>query len=172
MSDSLRKWTLTKIRQIAILGWEMFKIRGLFDYPTSDICRKCQTCRGDCWHVRSFSPALFGVNLWNKTCTLTVVHVPSNQENSLLCLWKIYWTVWSKTKFTDFGDRLCIGYQNWYPLAANVSSQFHHMANTGTAVGSLVKWLPIKVAHTHKLDTVEWFIARRLEMAPSDWNRL
>ena len=33
-------------------------------------------------------------------------------------------------------------------LVANVSSQFHHLVNIGLTVGSLVKWLPIKVVHT------------------------
>ena len=44
ISNSLREWNLTNVRQIAILGWEMIKIRELFDYPMSDICRKRQTC--------------------------------------------------------------------------------------------------------------------------------
>ena len=39
-------------------------------------------------------------------------------------------------------------------LVANISIQLHHLVNTGLAVGSLVKWLPIKVAHTCKLDTI------------------
>ena len=43
----------------------------------------------------------------------------------------------------------------WLPkLVANVSSKFHHLINTGLAVGSFVKWLPIMVAHTCKLDTI------------------
>ena len=61
----------------------------------------------------------------------------------------------------------------WLPkLVANISSNFHHLVNTGLAVGSFFKWLPITVAHTCKLDTIEWFISRRLEMAPSDCNHL
>ena len=38
-------------------------------------------------------------------------------------------------------------------LVANISSQLHHLqlVNTSLTVGSLVKWLPIKVAHTCKL---------------------
>ena len=39
-------------------------------------------------------------------------------------------------------------------LLANISSQFYHLVNTGLAVGSLVKWLSVKVAHTRKLDTI------------------
>ena len=39
-------------------------------------------------------------------------------------------------------------------LVANVSFQFHHLVNTGIAIGSLVKWLPIMVAHTCKSDTI------------------
>ena len=31
-------------------------------------------------------------------------------------------------------------------LVANISSHNDHLVNTGLAVGSLVKWLPIKVA--------------------------
>ena len=57
-------------------------------------------------------------------------------------------------------------------LVANISSDFHHLVNTWLAVGSLVKWLPIKVANPSKIDKLEWFIARRLQMAPSDCNHL
>ena len=39
-------------------------------------------------------------------------------------------------------------------LVANISSQFHHLVNTGLAVGSLVKWLQYKVAHACKSDTI------------------
>ena len=53
-------------------------------------------------------------------------------------------------------------------LEANISSHFHHLVNRGLAVGSLVKWLPIKVDNHSKIDKFEWFIARRLKMAPSD----
>ena len=43
----------------------------------------------------------------------------------------------------------------WLPkLVTNVSSQFQHLVNTGLAVGFLVKWLPIMVAHTCKLDNL------------------
>ena len=58
-------------------------------------------------------------------------------------------SVWYKTKF-KFGIQN-FGSQPWWPfvhrlpkLVANISSQFHHLVNTGLAVGSLVKWLPIK----------------------------
>ena len=63
-------------------------------------------------------------------------------------------TVWYKTKFDsqNFGKRSA-------RLAANISSQFHHLITTGLPVGSLVKWLPIKVANPYKVDKVEWFIA-------------
>ena len=54
-------------------------------------------------------------------------------------------------------------------LVANISSKFHHLVNTGLAVGSLVKWLPIKVATPANYTQFEWFITRRLEMAPSDY---
>ena len=57
-------------------------------------------------------------------------------------------------------------------LVDNISSQIHHLVNTGLTVGSLVKWLPILVANPSKIDKFEWFIARRLEMAPSDCNHL
>ena len=43
----------------------------------------------------------------------------------------------------------------WLPkLVAKVSSQFQHLVNTGLDVGFLVKWVPIMVAHTCKLDTI------------------
>ena len=39
----------------------------------------------------------------------------------------------------------------WLPkLVANISSQFHRLVNTGLTVGSLGKWLPIKVPNTSK----------------------
>ena len=65
--------------------------------------------------------------------------------------------VWYKTKYHEYGSQN-FGFQIWWPFVhklpnsvANISSQFHHLVNTGLAVGSLVKWLPIKVAHTCKL---------------------
>ena len=46
----------------------------------------------------------------------------------------------------------------WLPkLVANVSSKFHHLVNTGLAVGFFVKWLPIMVAHTCKIDKI-WVV--------------
>ena len=46
----------------------------------------------------------------------------------------------------------------WLPkLVADVSSNFHHLVNTGLAIGSFFKWLPITVAHTCKLDTI-WVV--------------
>ena len=46
----------------------------------------------------------------------------------------------------------------WLPkLVVNVSSQFKHLVNTELAVGFLVKWLPIMVTHTCKLDT-SWVV--------------
>ena len=55
---------------------------------------------------------------------------------------------------------------------ANVSSQFHHLVDTGLTVGSLVRWLPIKVAHTCKLGTIWVVYCSTLELAPSDCNCL
>ena len=72
--------------------------------------------------------------------------------------------IWLPTLVT-FGHRLP-------KLVANISSDFHHLVNTGLAVGSFAKWLPIKVANPSKIDKFEWFIACRLEMAPSDRNHL
>ena len=66
----------------------------------------------------------------------------------------------------------CLFVDRFPKLVANISSQVHHLVNTGLAVGSLVNWLPIKVATTSKIDKFEWFIARQLEMAPSDCNQL
>ena len=57
-------------------------------------------------------------------------------------------------------------------LVANISSQFHHLVKTGLDVGSIVKWLLIKVDSPSKMDKFEWFIARRLRMGPSDCNHL
>ena len=44
----------------------------------------------------------------------------------------------------------------WLPkLVATVSSQFQHLVlNTGLAVGSLARRLPLRVAHNCKLDTI------------------
>ena len=55
-------------------------------------------------------------------------------------------------------------------LVATISFSFQHLVNTGLDVGSLLKWLPIKVAYPSKMEKYEWFIARRLQMAPSDCN--
>ena len=46
----------------------------------------------------------------------------------------------------------------WLPnLVDNISSSFHHLVNTGLAIGSLARWLPLMVAHTCKLDTI-WVV--------------
>ena len=47
-------------------------------------------------------------------------------------------------------------------LVANISSHMDHLVNTGLAVGSLVKLLPIKVATPANQTQFEWFIARGL----------
>ena len=47
-------------------------------------------------------------------------------------------------------------------LVANISSHTDHLVNTGLAVGSLVKWLPIKVATPANQTQFECFSARRL----------
>ena len=81
-------------------------------------------------------------------------------------------TVWYKTKFgsQSFGYQPSV--HGLPKLVANISYHFHHLVNTGLAVGSFGKWLPIKVPHTSKIDKFEWFIARQLEMAPSNCNHL
>ena len=53
-------------------------------------------------------------------------------------------------------------------LVAQISSHIHHLVNTGFVVGSLVKWLRIKVATPANQTQFGWFITRRLGMAPSD----
>ena len=61
---------------------------------------------------------------------------------------QIWWPKsWLPTLVT-FGHRLP-------KLVANISSDFHHLVNTGLTVGSLVKWLPIKVANPSKIDKFE-----------------
>ena len=69
------------------------------------------------------------------------------------------WAVWYKTKF---GSKIwppnLVTICAWLPkLVVNVSCQFQHLVNTGLAVGFLVKWLAIMVAHTCKLDTI-WVV--------------
>ena len=57
-------------------------------------------------------------------------------------------------------------------FVANISSQIHHLVNTGPPVGTLVKWLPMKVATPANYTQFEWFITQQLEMAPSYCNCL
>ena len=46
----------------------------------------------------------------------------------------------------------------WLPkFVDNLSSKIHHLDNTGLAVGSFARWLPLMVAHTCKLDTI-WVV--------------
>ena len=69
-----------------------------------------------------------------------------------------YWIVWYKNKFGSqtFGNQLWWPFVHRLPkLVANISS--HHLVNTWLDVGSFVKWLPIKVALTSKLDTI-WVV--------------
>ena len=54
---------------------------------------------------------------------------------------------------TKFGGRLC----RLPKLVAKISSKFQHLVNTGLDVGSLIKWLPFKVANTCKLDII-WVV--------------
>ena len=64
---------------------------------------------------------------------------------------------------------------NLWALATKIGSQnswSHHLVNTWLDVDSLIRCLPIKVANTSKIDKFKWFIARRLQMAPSNCNHL
>ena len=54
---------------------------------------------------------------------------------------------------TKFGVRLC----RLPKLVAKISFKFQHLVNTGLDVGSLIKWLPLKVANTCKLDII-WVV--------------
>ena len=58
--------------------------------------------------------------------------------------------------YQQFGTKANLVAKIWLPtlvticnglpkLVANMSSEIHHLVNTGLTVGSLVKWLPIKV---------------------------
>ena len=69
-------------------------------------------------------------------CRVLSCPVPSVRPSSK----HIYnWLKWLRLllpKLVTFGHRLP-------KLVDNISSQIHHLVNTGLAVGSLVKWLPI-----------------------------
>ena len=92
----------------------------------------------------------------------------------MLLKW-VTFAVWYKTKFGSqkfWLQKLVTSGHRLPKLVANINSDFHHLVNTGLVVDSLVKWLPIKVASLSKIDRFEWFIARRLQMAPSNGNHL
>ena len=58
----------------------------------------------------------------------------------------------------NFGHQKCWPFVHGLPkLVANISYQFQHLVNTVLAVVSLVKWIPLKIAHTSKIDKV-WVI--------------
>ena len=76
---------------------------------------------------------------------LRKLHQPSYTKPNLV----------AKILADKFGDCLCIGYQNWKPTLV---LSFTTWLTWGLAVGSLVKSLPIKVAHTCKLDTIWVFV--------------
>ena len=59
----------------------------------------------------------------------------------------------AKILATKFGGRLC----RLPKLVAKISSKFQHLVNTGLDVGSGIKWLPLKVANTCKLDII-WVV--------------
>ena len=64
-------------------------------------------------------------------------------------------SVWYKTKFGSekFWLPELVTFRHRLPkLVDKISSQFQHLVNTGLDVGSLVKWLPIKVANPSKID--------------------
>ena len=61
-----------------------------------------------------------------------------------------------KIMATNFGNRLWHFVHRLPNLVANTSSHFHHLVNTGLAVGSLVKWLPIKVQGVQPWASQNW----------------
>ena len=69
-------------------------------------------------------------------------------------------TVWYKTKV---GRQNFVHQQWWWlvyglpKLVTNISYKFHHLVNTVLAACSLVKWIPIKVTHTPKIDEI-WMV--------------
>ena len=83
-------------------------------------------------------------------------------------------SVWYKTKFGSQNLAANLGNHLYGlpKLVATIISKFHLLVNTGLAVGSLVKWLPIRVATAANYTQSKWFITRQLEMAPSDCNCL
>ena len=83
-------------------------------------------------------------------------------------------SVWYKTKFGSQNLAANLGNHLYGlpKLVATIISKFHLLVNTGLAVGSLVKWLPIRVATAANYTQSKWFITSQLEMAPSDCNCL
>ena len=89
-------------------------------------------------------------NIYKKksNCIHIYIHIQSGTKSNLVA------KIWLPTLVT-----ICNGLPK---LVANISSHTDHLVNTGLAVGSLVKWLPIKVATPANQTQFEWFIARRL----------
>ena len=59
----------------------------------------------------------------------------------------------AKILATKFGGHLC----KLPKVVAKINSKFQHLVNTGLDVGSLIKWLPLEVANTCKLDII-WVV--------------
>ena len=100
---------------------------------------------------------------------VTMQHPPSLAG----CIHRKIPAVLSRTWHKQSGTKPNLVAKTWPPtlvticnglpkLVANISSHNDHLVNTGLDVGSLVKWLPIKVATPANQTQFEWFIARRL----------
>ena len=64
----------------------------------------------------------------------------------------------AKILATKFGGRFC----RLPKLVAKISSKFQHLVNTGLDVGSGIKWLPLKVVNTCKLDIIWVFYCSKI----------
>ena len=159
----MHKWLPNLVAKFWLPNLVLYQTDNGFDQPWSHLFYNTTPCSCmNCVWIWSLScgnwSAKHVVSWWMDACrcrgSLIVNSLVQNQ------IWKPKF--WLPTLVTS-GHRLP-------KLVANISSHFHHWVNTGLAVGSRVKWLPIKVANPSKIDKFEWFIARQLKMAPSDCN--
>ena len=116
----------------------------------STICKQ-----GQHWDdAVSLNPSPWKINI-TRYCTQHYIYYSRTEISCELTKWySAYWFHPHQSGTKPTLVSICA----WQPkLIANDSSQFHHLVNTGLAVLSFDKWLPIMVAPTCKLDTM-WVV--------------
>ena len=110
-------------------------------------------------------PALVQIMAWRRPGNKPLSEPMTVSSLTHICVTQPQWVKQSGTKpnlVAKIWPPNLVTICAWLPkLVANINSQFQHLVNMGLDLGILVKWLlkwlPIMVAHTCKLDTI-WVV--------------